>query len=358
MINFVSNLPRNLRSGGFSAMNAAACSAISKFETVHYVGPINPSVILWQKATSKFRRVAGSQGSFFFFSEQRLKRIANEVHSRAQSDARLDFFHGFTPWILTQPQHPYIAWSDCNFRDYIDIFHRREQFYRHDLERIEEAEASWLRNAQRVLFTSEWAAQRAVRDYSLDANRVCSVGIFGELDMPLHDRYLGGKDFAFVSTNFETKGGRLVLAAFRGIRKFHPDARLIVVGDRPSTHISEPGVTFTGFLRKEIPDEYRRFRQVLGEARALVNASKSDTCPVLLVEAGYVGCPVISMRRFAIAEIIEHGCNGLLLDEYSASVVSSAMRWMLEHADEYREMRQAAWTKARERHSKEDSSSA
>jgi glycosyltransferase involved in cell wall biosynthesis len=334
-------------------MNAAACSAISKFETVNYVGPIDPPVISWQKAISKLRRVAGSQGSFFVFSEPRLKRIADEVHFRSQSGARLDFFHGFTPWIMTQPQRPYITWSDCTFRDYVDIFHRREHFSPDDLERIEQAEASWLRNAQCVLFTSDWAAQRALRDYSLDASRVRSVGIFGELDMPLHDTYVGGKDFAFVSTNFEAKGGRIVLAAFRETRKSHFDARLIVVGDRPNTHVSEPGVTFTGFLRKEIPDEYHRFRQVLAEARALVNASKSDTCPVLLVEAGYVGCPVISIRRFAIAEIIEHRRNGFLLDEYSPSVLSSAMCWMLEHPDEYQEMRQAAWAEARKWHSKE-----
>jgi hypothetical protein len=32
---------------------------------------------------------------------------------------------------------------------------------------------------------------RAVRDYSLDANRVRSVGIFGEIDMPACDAYAG-----------------------------------------------------------------------------------------------------------------------------------------------------------------------
>ena len=46
-------------------MNAAAFSAISKFEPSRYVGPINPPVILGQKVLSKFWRVAGSQGSFF-----------------------------------------------------------------------------------------------------------------------------------------------------------------------------------------------------------------------------------------------------------------------------------------------------
>jgi glycosyltransferase involved in cell wall biosynthesis len=297
--------------------------------------------------------VAGAQGCFFFFSERRLKKIADEVHSRCQAGARLDFFHGFTPWIRTRPERPYAAWSDSTFRDYIDIFHRREEFDRDDLERIEEAEATWLRSARRVLFTSNWAAQRAVRDYALDPNHVGTVGIFGELEMPPSDAYAGSKEFVFVSTNFEAKGGKVVLEAFREVRKRNPDATLVVIGDRPSDVTSEPGITFTGFLRKESHDEYRRFLHVLAGARALVSATSSDICPLQFIEAGYVGCPVISARKFAIPEIVDDGCTGLLLDHLHSSTVASAMHWMLEHRGQYQQMRKAAWEKARREHSRQ-----
>jgi glycosyltransferase involved in cell wall biosynthesis len=352
LINFVSNLLKNLRSGGFSAMNAAAFAAIDGFEASYYIGPINPPMILWQKALSKFQRVAGSQGAFPFFSQRRLEAIADEVHSKCQADARLDFFHGFTPWILTSPQRPYMAWSDCTFRDYIDIFCCREQFRQDDLERIEQAEAAWLKKARFVLFTSNWAAERAVNYYGLDACRVGSVGIFGEIDMPAHDAYAGGKEFAFVSTNFAAKGGRIVLSAFREVRKRHPDAALIVVGDRPSDNTTEPGVNFTGFLRKEVPDEYQRLRQILGRVRGTVHPTKTDISPLLIVEAGYLGCPVISSRSFAIPELVDHERTGLLLDDASQESTITAMYWMLEHTDEYQRMREAAWSKAHGQHSR------
>jgi glycosyltransferase involved in cell wall biosynthesis len=353
MINFVSNLPKDLRSGGFSAMNAAAFCAIRRHETSSYIGPINPPVILWQKALSKFRRVVGSQGSFFFFSERRLKQIADEVQSQSRSDARLDFFHGFTPWILTKPHHPYVAWSDCTFRDYVDIFHCREQFSPDDLDRIEQAEAAWLQNARRVLFTSRWAAERAISHYALDASRVGSVGIFGEIEMPPRDDYAGGKEFAFISTNFQAKGGPIVLSAFREVRKRHADACLIVVGQRPTEVLADSSVSFVGFLRKEVQREYQRLLQILGRARALVHPTKSDISPLLIVEAGYLGCPVISSRKFGIPELVDDERTGLLLDDPSQpAMVARAMCWMLEHTDEYRRMREAAWANARELHSK------
>ena len=335
-------------------MNAAAYSAINKCESSHYIGPVNPPVVISQKVWSKLRRVAGSQGSFFFFSERRLKRIADEVHLKCRADARLDFFHGFTPWILTKPQRPYIAWSDCTFRDYVEVFHNREQFRRDDLERIELGEAAWLKNASRVLFTSNWAAERAVRYYGLDANRLGSVGIFGEIDVPSHDVYVGGKEFVFVSTNFEAKGGRTVLAAFREVRKRHPDAALVIVGDQRSDVVAGSGITLTGFLRKEIPDEYGQFQQILSRARALVYPTMSDISPLLIIEAGYVGCPVISSRAFAIPELVDHERTGLLLDDSSdARNVARAMCWMLEDAAEYQQMREGAWAKARELHSRQ-----
>lgn len=302
MINFVSNLPRDLRSGGFSATNAASFAALSSIEEVHYVGPINPPAIFRQKALSKILRTVRLRGDFFFYSQKRLERIAGEVHAGALADAALDFFHGFTPWILTAPARRYIAWSDCAFHDYIRIYHSYECFNADDLVRIERTEAAWLKRAHRVLFSTRWAAERAIDAYGLDAAHVATTGTFGEIEMPAADGYAGAKEFAFVSTDFEAKGGSTVLSAFRKVRQRHADACLVIVGAQPPSDAKEPGVTVAGYLRKEVPEEYALFRKTLAAARALVHPTNSDISPHIIVEAGYFGCPAITSNRFAIPE--------------------------------------------------------
>jgi glycosyltransferase involved in cell wall biosynthesis len=347
MINFVSHLPRNLRTGGFSAMNAAACAALERRHEVAYVGPVDPPVVPWEKAVSKALRLSGLGGDFFAYSERRLRTIAREVERQSRPGARLDFFHGFTFWLATRPARPYVAWSDCAFADYIEIFHDRRQFRADDLARIERMEAAWLRGAQRVLFTSDWAARRATAAYQLDPARVGSVGIFGELEPPAADAYAGEPGFAFVSTNFAAKGGPVVLEAFRRLRGSHGEARLVIIGSPPDQP-TMTGVSYAGFLRKEAPEELERFRGVLAGARAVVHPTKSDIAPLLLVEAGLFGCPAIASRAFAIPELVADGESGLLIDAPGdPAVVAAAMAWMLDNPGPYAAMRAAAWRRAR-----------
>ncbi len=353
MIRFVSNLPRDLRTGGFSAMNAAACAALAARFELTFAGPIDPPTAFAEKAVSKALRLAGAPGDFYVFSERRLKAIAAEVARAETPGAELDFFHGLTPWIATRPTRPYIAWSDCSFADYIEVFHDRAQFRADDLRRIEVAEAHWLRGARRVLFTSDWAADRAIQRYELDASRVASVGIFGELEPPERDAFAGGARFAFVSTDFAAKGGPTVLDAFRQLRQTHPQARLTIVGAPPPDGVAEPGVDYAGFLRKEKPQEHAAFREILATSMAVVHPTRSDIAPLLLAEAALFGCPAIAPRAFAIPELVADRESGLLLDPPAdAGEVAGAMRWLLDHPDASAALRAGAWRRSRAHHTK------
>jgi glycosyltransferase involved in cell wall biosynthesis len=352
LINFVSHLPRDLRTGGFSAVGAASCAALSARHEIAYVGPVNPPAINRQKAFSKALRLSGLGGDFFAYSERRLSQIAAQVAERADPRARLDYFHGFTPWILTQPPRPYVAWSDCTFRDYIDIFHNRRQFRPADLARIEAAEGQWLRGARRVLFSSQWARERAIAHYRLDPGRAVSLGIYGALEAPEDDAFESPGRFVFISTNYSAKGGPVAVEAFRQLRETHPDARLNIVGDAPPQGIDDPSIQTVGFLRKEDPDEHRRYRELLATATAIVHPTRGDVSPLVLIEAALFGCPAISSRAFAIPELVDDGVSGLLLDDPTDPVlVAGAMRRLLEHPDEHLAMRASAWRRARDVHS-------
>ena len=70
-------------------------------------------------------------------------------------------------------------------------------------------------------------------------------------------------------------------------------------------------------------------------------SANADTNPMILIEAGYFGCPSVSTRMCGIPEVIEDGVTGLLLD-FPASVdsLADAMERVIIDDEAYRFMRQ------------------
>lgn len=342
---YITNIAPDAISGGFSAMNRAMFDFLSLEHIVDYIGPVNPKPNLWEKALSKTGRTLKLGGNFYYFSRHRLEAIRSEVENTLEkSKAEYAVFHGFTPWIHTRPRLPYIAWSDCTFFQYVRIFHDAKVFRANDLKRIQEREASWLQKAERVIFRSAWAASEAIQDYNLAEDRVGVVGNFGFLTPPQSDNYQGAKDFLMITTNFRQKGGPVVLEAFRLVRTENPDIRLILVGDHPGeTVLQEPGVVYLGWIEKSNSEQIELLNRTIAGARCIVHPTIADTNPMVLIEAGYFGCPAISTRRYAIPELVVDGVSGLLLDDPTdVAQLVKYMDWMLQQDERYRLMRKEA----------------
>lgn len=325
-------------------MNQAMNELLCRKYCVDYIGPVSPKPSFWQHAFSKTRRVLGLRGDFFYFSERRLEAIRSEVEERLRESAsELAVFHGFAPWIHTIPKMPYIAWSDCTFWQYVHIYHDANCFRKSDLVRIMDREAAWLRNAERVIFRNAWAASSAIREYHLNPSQVAVVGNYGFIVPPAADIYSGPADFLMITTNFRQKGGAIALEAFRQVHEAHPDSRLLIVGDQPDKKmLREPGVVYLGWIDKSDPSQQNLLTQTFAQAMCILHPTTADTNPMVLIEAGYFGCPAISTRCFAIPELVVDGISGLLLQNPTdVPALVKSMKWMLQRGESYFRMRVA-----------------
>jgi len=341
-INFITNIPLGEISGGFSGMNRAAYDSLCRLGEVNYVGPVNPPVNKFRKLVSKVRRAAGMKGEYFFFSPGRLDQIARDVKSRMDPKADVDFFHGFTSWIKVSSGRPYAAWSDCTFRQYMDIYHQRSHFQPSGLKAVEDTESEWLGRAERIIFRSHWARELTSEQYGLSESKIGVSRNFGMVAPPEEDRYSDGRAFVMITTNFQQKGGEVVLRAFEQSSAAEKGWELVIVGADPGPAAKQQrGVSYLGWLDKNVAHDRGVLEEVLGKARALVHPTKADTNPMVILEAGYFGCPSISSRRFAIPELIVDGKTGVLLDDSeSPEALAAAMRRMMND-DSYLPMRAA-----------------
>ena len=343
-MNFISNLALQEISGGFSGMNAAAYEALTEIAEVHYVGPVNPPVSSAARLISKLKRSAGQKGKFFFFSEARLRRIAKEVNRRRRIDVDFDFYHGFTPWIRCVPSVPYLTWSDCCFRDYLDIYHARGSFKESDVVRICSAENAWMRDANAVFFSSEWALLRTKAHYGLEKESLGNVSILGALDVPLRDTYTDGREFLFISTDYARKNGSLCRRAMNQVWQKFPEARLKIIGAAPPAQdLTDSRVTYEGYFDKSKPEQLAAFTNHLSRAFALVHPTTADITPMIVIEAAFHGCPCITVNDFALPELTGNGTYALLQNRpVTANTLAQAMIELLDDMDRYRSLRAKA----------------
>lgn len=343
-INFITNIKPSEISGGISGMNAAAYAALSEIADVRYVGPINPPAGGMAAYLSKIQRRLGLTGDFYFYSKSRLLEIATQVARQCDASADFDFYMGFTPWILCSSARPYVAWNDCSFVDYLKIYHNPKRFSKTQQAWLHQSESSWMSRANKVFFSSRWAMDRARIDYDLSANRVDSFGIFGAMAPPDADAWNGSRDFYFISTDFKRKNGHLCRAAMDEVWKIYPDARLRIIGSPPSaTDLVAGKVIYEGYFNKRNVEENAAFRAHLSKAFALLHPTDSDITPLTVIEAGYFGCPAISVDDFALREITSPSNHHLLLHRpLNAAHLSASMVKMLADTLAYKQARQNA----------------
>jgi glycosyltransferase involved in cell wall biosynthesis len=147
-----------------------------------------------------------------------------------------------------------------------------------------------------------------------------------------------------LAMKFRQKGGDLVLDAYRKLKPQFPGLTWHIIGGPPEGNWEKlEGIVYEGVLQPDEPAGLARLRELLAGAFLLVHPTREDTNPLVLTEAAYFGCPAVSVRRFAIPELVVDGETGVLVDfPPEAGSVAAAIARLLEEPNRYRRMRVAA----------------
>jgi glycosyltransferase involved in cell wall biosynthesis len=170
-----------------------------------------------------------------------------------------------------------------------------------------------------------------------------SVSAFQHARLPANPRLLGpienGVDVEAFSGAHAKRGFALMLSRIAPEKGIHvalgaahrAGITLIVAGalfpfPEHQRYYADQVVPRLDWMRRAIgPIEFARKRRLLGAARCLVVASQvAETSSLAAREALAAGTPVIALRRGALADTIEHGRTGFLVD--SEEDLAEAMR--------------------------------
>lgn len=200
--------------------------------------------------------------------------------------------------------------------------------------RIKQAQANrFYRRCAGVFTMSEWLRNDLIQHTGLPEAKVHHVGGGCNIDVSKIDcSRKRGRRFLFVGRDWDRKNGELVVSAFKKLTSSHPewDAELYIAGPvtQPKSTVGQERISYLGRLtHEELVDCYNN-------CDYFVMPSKFEAYGLVFAESLCFGLPCIGKNICAMPEFIQHGTNGLLIENDDSDELADAMEKMLTHGPE------------------------
>lgn len=208
-------------------------------------------------------------------------------------------------------------------------------------ERAVAYQAEVFRRCRGIFPRTRWAAESVEQDYGIPPERITVAGAGSNHTVePLPHGPYDRQTILFIGTDWERKGGPLIVRAFRRLRRTRPEARLVIVGCNPD--LREPGIEVVGRIRKDAPGGLDRLLRLYSEASVFCIMSNYEPFGIVVVEAQNAGVPCVVPARFAFTETVVDGVTGRHLKEDDPELLARILEELLSDPARLETMGEAA----------------
>jgi glycosyltransferase involved in cell wall biosynthesis len=220
------------------------------------------------------------------------------------------------------PELPSVLWVDSNFaamQDYYDFVSRVPPSIAKAANGMEQDSLDRVRFA---VFSSDWAAEAALRHYRVREDKVKVVPFGANLEQETSGEavscWIAARpqdvcQLLFIGMDWKRKGGDLAVAIAERLNQSGCRTVLRLVGAvPPQADLLPAGVTYEGKLDKTQPVQLARFEELLRGAHFLVVPSEAECYGIVFAEASAHGVPSLAIRTGGIPSVVKDDVNGRL----------------------------------------------
>lgn len=190
--------------------------------------------------------------------------------------------------------------------------------------------------AELLVFSSQWAQQYAVQNYSVKKTAVISFGAnMDNLPEVFTQSYSGSKGkciLLFIGVYWDNKGGSIAYDTFKELNKFGIDCELIVCGCVPPSQFSDSKIKVYSFLNKNSEEGRLTLIELFKKSTFLILPTRFDCTPIVFSEANAFGLPCVTCDTGGVTSVVKDMVNGIVLP-YDASGKDYATRIFETYAD-------------------------
>jgi glycosyltransferase involved in cell wall biosynthesis len=275
-----------------------------------------------------------------------LKYLASQVEEKLKtSDADLVFSPGAIPISYLNTNKPVVMWSDATFA----VMHNYSGFSNLCFSTVRSChryERNVFKRLSLAVFSSDWAAKSAIRDYNANEEcvKVIPYGanfICNRTSQDIADTNKAKSreicKLLFVGKDWIRKGGDTAVKIAIALNALNIKTELTLVGCNLSDSYSLPDfVTNVGFIDKSKKEGSDLIDRLYNESHFFVLPTIADCTPIVFSEANSYGLPVITTNTGGIPSIIRDDVNGKMFDvNYDVESCAVYIKQVFSDYDKY-----------------------
>lgn len=199
-------------------------------------------------------------------------------------------------------------------------------------------------------FSSQWAADSAIRDYGANASEVsvipwgCNIDDVPASEVRPADRRGDTCRLLFIGIHWLRKGGDVVLQTGELLAERGFPFEIRIVGSAPDEGLPErPWLHNHGYLSKADEGQRAKLRALIRDADFLFLPTRQDTYGIVFAEASAYGTPSITRDIGGVASVVREGINGIVLPaDATAADFADGIEAAWQDKDRYQAMREGA----------------
>lgn len=265
------------------------------------------------------------------------KGYARQIEQQMTQSSGILFSPSTTILSYLNTDKPKVFYTDATFASMIDYYDYFKNLSPRYIKEGMEAEQLAIDSSSLAIYSSQWAADSAIRDYGADPSKIRIVP-FGANLPPLNIGLEDIKGFVdkrdprvckllFLAVEWYRKGGDIAVEAVKYLNEnLNQPAELHIVGiDNLPVGDLPPYIINHGRVSKATPEGVKKIEDLITQSHFLFIPTRADCTPVVFSEAMSYGLPCVSTDTGGVSSIVNDE-NGILLasksspDEYAKQI--------------------------------------
>ncbi|NJL54830.1 glycosyltransferase family 4 protein [bacterium] len=195
------------------------------------------------------------------------------------------------------------------------------------------------------MYSSQWAADSAIRDYGADPSKVEVIPFGANLDEPPSAEQVLSREpsstcrLLFVGKDWQRKGGDIAVQTLIALNQMGIDTELTTVGTVLPPEVKHEKLHSIAFLNKNVPAQRQQLNNLFLKSDFFIFPTRAECSPIVLCEAAAFGLPVIASDVGGISTLVEEGKSGyVLLASASPEDYANVIVEILSSAKNYRHL--------------------